>query len=74
MLTYSITIQELNNVFVFLFFSWGRWTDILEQGQFKRGWREQDAEDCARVIVRILIIFFYCYYKIYLCFYDDSPC
>lgn len=32
-------------------YSWARWTEILEQGQFKRGWREQDVEDCARVIV-----------------------
>uniref|UniRef100_A0A182LWG1 DNA helicase n=1 Tax=Anopheles culicifacies TaxID=139723 RepID=A0A182LWG1_9DIPT len=30
---------------------WARWTEILEQGQFKRGWREQDVEDCARVIL-----------------------
>ncbi|XP_052564493.1 uncharacterized protein LOC120426896 isoform X3 [Culex pipiens pallens] len=30
---------------------WARWTEILELGQFKRGWREQDVEDCARVIL-----------------------
>lgn len=30
---------------------WGRWPEIAEQGQFKRGWRESDIEDCARVIV-----------------------
>lgn len=32
-------------------YRWGRWSEISEQGQFKRGWREQDIEDCARVIV-----------------------
>lgn len=36
---------------LFFLYRWGRWTEILEQGQFKRGWREQDVEDCARVIV-----------------------
>lgn len=35
-------------------FRWARWTEILELGQFKRGWREQDVEDCARVIVSIV--------------------
>lgn len=30
---------------------WGRWTEILEQGAFKRGWKESDVEDCSRVIV-----------------------
>lgn len=30
---------------------WGRWTDVLTHGQFRKGWRELDVEDCARVIV-----------------------
>lgn len=33
---------------------WGRWTECLENGQFKRGWREPDIEDCARIIVSLL--------------------
>lgn len=37
-----------------LSYGWGRWTEIADQGQFKRGWREQDIEDCARVIVSVL--------------------
>ncbi|KAG8231203.1 hypothetical protein J437_LFUL010900 [Ladona fulva] len=36
-----------------LTFGWGRWPEILAQGQFRRGWRESDVEDCARVIVRL---------------------
>lgn len=36
-----------------LSYGWGRWTEIAEQGQFKRGWQEKDIEDCARVIVSI---------------------
>lgn len=32
---------------------WGRWTEILVQGQFKRGWQESDIENCARIIVSI---------------------
>ena len=35
------------------FFSWGRWTEIHEQGTFKRGWKESDVEDCARIIVSL---------------------
>lgn len=34
-------------------YSWGRWNEINEQGQFKRGWAITDIEDCARVIVSI---------------------
>ncbi|CAD6998899.1 unnamed protein product [Ceratitis capitata] len=34
-----------------LSFGWGRWPEILELGQFKRGWREMDVEDCARIIL-----------------------
>lgn len=34
-----------------LSYGWGRWTEIADQGQFKRGWSIQDIEDCARVIV-----------------------
>lgn len=32
-------------------FRWGRWSDILVQGQFKRGWQDSDVENCARIIV-----------------------
>lgn len=34
-----------------LTFGWGRWTEILAHSQLRKGWREQDVEDCARVIV-----------------------
>lgn len=37
-----------------LTFGWGRWQEILQHSQFRRGWREQDVEDCARVIVSYL--------------------
>lgn len=40
-------------VYYYYYFRWGRWTEILEQGQFKRGWRDSDIEDCARVIVSV---------------------
>lgn len=36
-----------------MLFRWGRWNEIQEQGQFKRGWAVTDIEDCARVIVSI---------------------
>lgn len=32
-------------------YRWGRWNEINDQGQFKRGWALSDIEDCARVIV-----------------------
>lgn len=35
-------------------FSWGRWSELLELGQFKRGWRDIDVEDCARIIVSVI--------------------
>lgn len=34
-----------------LTFGWGRWEEILQHSQFRRGWREIDVEDCARVIL-----------------------
>jgi chromodomain-helicase-DNA-binding protein 7 len=34
-----------------LTFGWGRWEEILQHSQFRRGWREIDIEDCARVIL-----------------------
>lgn len=34
-----------------LTFGWGRWLEILQNSQLRRGWREHDIEDCARVIV-----------------------
>lgn len=39
------------NFFLYNYCRWARWTEILEQGQFKRGWREQDIEECSRIIV-----------------------
>lgn len=56
-------IWQTNFLFSFAF-SWGRWTEIQEQGQFKRGWAITDIEDCARVIVskkkiKIYISFFF---------------
>uniref|UniRef100_A0A0C9QNG6 Chd7_2 protein n=1 Tax=Fopius arisanus TaxID=64838 RepID=A0A0C9QNG6_9HYME len=34
-----------------LTFGWGRWEEILQHSQLRRGWREIDIEDCARVIL-----------------------
>lgn len=34
-----------------LTFGWGRWEEILKHSQLRRGWREIDIEDCARVII-----------------------
>lgn len=34
-----------------LTFGWGRWDEILQHSQFRRGWRDVDIEDCARVIL-----------------------
>ncbi|KAJ6650068.1 Chromodomain-helicase-DNA-binding protein 7, partial [Pseudolycoriella hygida] len=34
-----------------LSYGWGRWNEINEQGQFKRGWALSDIEDCARIIL-----------------------
>ncbi|GAB0094499.1 chromodomain-helicase-DNA-binding protein 7 isoform X1 [Sergentomyia squamirostris] len=34
-----------------LTYGWGRWADILEHGQFKRGWREIEVEELARIIL-----------------------
>uniref|UniRef100_A0A6B2EIQ7 Putative snf2 family dna-dependent atpase n=1 Tax=Phlebotomus kandelakii TaxID=1109342 RepID=A0A6B2EIQ7_9DIPT len=34
-----------------LTYGWGRWAEILELGQFKRGWREVDVEELARIIL-----------------------
>lgn len=36
-----------------LTFGWGRWGEILHHSQLRKGWREQDIEDCARVIVSV---------------------
>ena len=35
-------------------FSWGRWREIMGQGQFRKGWREIDVENCSRMMVRII--------------------
>lgn len=34
-----------------LTFGWGRWREILEHSQLRKGWKESDIEDCARVVV-----------------------
>merc|ERR1712071_352842 len=34
-----------------LTFGWGRWREIMAHGQFRKGWRESDIEDCARMMV-----------------------
>lgn len=34
-----------------LTFGWDRWPDIMYNTQFRKGWRAQTVEDCARVIV-----------------------
>jgi len=36
---------------LFFYYSWGRWREIIGQGQFPEGWRESDVEDCARIMV-----------------------
>lgn len=33
--------------------SWGRWPEILEQGAFKKTWRDMDVEELARIIVSV---------------------
>lgn len=39
-----------------LTFGWGRWQEILHHSQLRKGWRDQDVEDCARVIVSTLCL------------------
>lgn len=39
-------------------FGWGRWEEILQHSQFRRGWREIDVEDCARVILLYCLRFY----------------
>uniref|UniRef100_A0A336LW14 CSON006412 protein n=1 Tax=Culicoides sonorensis TaxID=179676 RepID=A0A336LW14_CULSO len=39
-----------------LSYGWGRWSEVAENGQFKRGWRETDIEDCARIILLYCLI------------------
>lgn len=34
-----------------LTFGWGRWEEIIQHSQLRRGWTETDIEDCARVIL-----------------------
>lgn len=34
-----------------LTFGWDRWPEIMYNTQFRKGWRMQNVEDCARVIV-----------------------
>lgn len=34
-----------------LTFGWGRWEEILQHSQLRKGWREVDVEDCGRVIL-----------------------
>lgn len=51
---FSIVGVLLNLIYLF---SWGRWNEINEQGQFKRGWAITDIEDCARVIVSTAVAF-----------------
>lgn len=34
-----------------LTFGWGRWEEVLQTSQLRKGWREIDIEDCARVIL-----------------------
>lgn len=39
------------NLFLPVNCSWGRWPEILEQGSFKKTWRDMDVEELARIIV-----------------------
>lgn len=41
-----------------LTFGWGRWREILDHSQLRKGWKESDIEDCARVIVSNFIIYY----------------
>nr|CAD7406195.1 unnamed protein product [Timema poppensis] len=41
-----------------LTFGWGRWMEILTHSHFRRGWRESDIEDCARVILLFCLRFY----------------
>lgn len=41
-----------------LTFGWGRWEEILQHSQLRKGWREVDVEDCSRVIILYCLRFF----------------
>ncbi|XP_057666138.1 chromodomain-helicase-DNA-binding protein 7 isoform X2 [Diorhabda carinulata] len=41
-----------------LTFGWGRWTEILVHSQLRKGWKETDIEDCARVILLYCLRFY----------------
>lgn len=47
-----MTILQLQTLQNILFaYSWGRWTESIQQNDFRDGWKESDVEDLARVIV-----------------------
>lgn len=56
-LKYFLLPFQCFNFFSFANFRWGRWGEILEQGSFKRGWKDSDVEDCSRVIVSFKPVF-----------------
>uniref|UniRef100_A0A6P7GKH5 Chromodomain-helicase-DNA-binding protein 6 isoform X2 n=1 Tax=Diabrotica virgifera virgifera TaxID=50390 RepID=A0A6P7GKH5_DIAVI len=41
-----------------LTFGWGRWQEILMHSQLRKGWKESDIEDCARVILLYCLRFY----------------
>ncbi|XP_025832998.1 chromodomain-helicase-DNA-binding protein 7 isoform X3 [Agrilus planipennis] len=41
-----------------LTFGWGRWKEILDHSQLRKGWKESDIEDCARVILLYCLRFY----------------
>lgn len=41
-----------------LTFGWGRWEEILQNSQLRKGWREVDLEDCGRVILLYCLRYF----------------
>ncbi|XP_031342134.1 chromodomain-helicase-DNA-binding protein 7 isoform X2 [Photinus pyralis] len=41
-----------------LTFGWGRWREILDHSQLRKGWKESDIEDCARVILLYCLRFY----------------
>jgi hypothetical protein len=53
----SYLTQNLFLKYLSISLRWGRWPEILAHSHFRRGWRESDVEDCARVIVSISITF-----------------
>lgn len=35
------------------YFSWSRWSEIIQHNDFRDGWKENDVEDLARIVVSV---------------------